>query len=108
MAGEKPSERQEIAYSSTSCFFPFLADEAVRTLIRLVQPQLQETVATTELGNVMAGPGTLLAWGRFPMADRLTDILIGYIPSQPDSRPDGQSSPISQCGRLEARTECIT
>lgn len=46
----------------------FLADEAVRTLIRLVQPQLQETVATTELGNVMAGQGTLLAWGVFPWA----------------------------------------
>lgn len=28
-----------------------LADEAVRTLIRLVQPQLQETVATTKLGE---------------------------------------------------------
>lgn len=43
-------DRLARAHAAFSCFLR-LADEAVRTLIRLVQPQLQETVATAELGK---------------------------------------------------------
>lgn len=48
-------------YSSIlrTCGASPLADEAVRTLIRLVQPQLQETVATTELGRGLALHGAV-------------------------------------------------